>query len=187
MDYEQLDDHELVDGILNNDKDIIKYFFTKKCRGLISYLLLNVFNGRTDRHAVLSELYLFLANKDWYVFRIFQYRSKLMTYVSVVTLRFFIKNKMRMIDMSFQDSLNNQKVLISNTTASIDLRIDIKDALNRMPNPRYRKVIDRLYLHDVQPEKLAEEMKITVDNLYNIHRRALIQLRLVINKREDYV
>lgn len=187
MDYDLLDDHELVDGILNNDMGIIKYFFTKKCKGLIAYLIVNVFDGKIDRNAVLSELYLFLANNDWYVFRIFQYRSKLMTYVSVVTLRFFIKNRSRMIDTSFQESLNSQKMLIHNATASIDLRIDVREALNRMPNKRYREVIDKLYLHDIQPEKLAEEMEITVDNLYNIHRRALIQLRLIINKKEDYV
>jgi len=30
MDYDLLDDHELVDGILNNNKPLIKYFFTKK-------------------------------------------------------------------------------------------------------------------------------------------------------------
>ena len=57
MDYDQLNDHELVDGILNNDKDLIKYFFTRKCSGLISFILLNVFGGNIDRNAIISELY----------------------------------------------------------------------------------------------------------------------------------
>ncbi len=187
MDYDQLNDHELVDGILNNDKDLIKYFFTRKCSGLISFILLNVFGGNIDRNAIISELYLFLADNNWYVFRVFQYRSKLMTYVSVVTVRFFIKNRTRMIDTALQNPLNNQKVLTESTGSTLDLRIDIKRALDKMSNQRYRMVIDKLDLQDVQPEKLAKEMKITVDNLYNIHRRALIQLRLIINKREDYV
>ena len=92
-----------------------------------------------------------------------------------------------MIDTALQNPLNNQKVLTESTGSTLDLRIDIKRALDKMSNQRYRMVIDKLDLQDVQPEKLAKEMKITVDNLYNIHRRALIQLRLIINKREDYV
>lgn len=56
-----------------------------------------------------------------------------------------------------------------------------------MPNVRYQKVIEKLDLQDVLPEKLAEEMNVTVDNLYNIHRRALAQLRFVMGRKEDYV
>ena len=55
-----------------------------------------------------------------------------------------------------------------------------------MPNARYRKVIEVLDLQEVRPEYLAEEMKITVDNLYNIHRRALVQLRLIMGRKEEY-
>ena len=58
--------------------------------------------------------------------------------------------------------------------------------LIKMPNKRYRKVIEVLDLQDIRPEILAEEMGVTVDNLYNIHRRALIQLRLVMGRKEDY-
>lgn len=57
----------------------------------------------------------------------------------------------------------------------------------KMPNERYRKVIDILDLQDIRPEQLAEEMNVTVDNLYNIHRRALVQLRLVMGRKEDWV
>lgn len=29
-------------------------------------------------------------------------------------------------------------------------------------------------------------MEVTVDNLYNIHRHALVQLRLIMSRKEDY-
>ena len=74
-----------------------------------------------------------------------------------------------------------------NTSFSIERRIDIEQALERMPNERYRKVIFALDLQEMRPEQLAEEMDVTVDNLYNIHRRALLQLKLIINRKEDYV
>jgi len=43
-----------------------------------------------------------------------------------------------------------------------------------------------LDLQEVRPEQLAKEMEVTVDNLYNIHRRALVQLRLIMVRKEDY-
>ena len=35
-------------------------------------------------------------------------------------------------------------------------------------------------------DQLAEKMNVTVDNLYNIHRRALLQLRILMGRKEDY-
>lgn len=188
MDYDLLDDHGLVDGILGNDKELIKHFFTKKCSGLFTYILMNVFDGNIDRDELVSELYLFMAHNDWQVFRNFQYRSSLMTYVTVVAVRFFQKRRARLIDLPGTTDLNNKTegaapiVNIPN-----ERRIDIQTALQKMPNERYRKVIEVLDLQDVRPELLAEEMNVTVDNLYNIHRRALMQLRLVMGRKEDYV
>ena len=187
MDYKLLDDHALVNGVLNNDKQLIEYFFTEKCSGLLAYILMNVFDGNIDRRELVSELYLFMAQNDWQVFRRFQFRSSLMTYVSVVSVRFFISKRAQLIDSPSSTSLNNRMEQIHSTVLSLEQRIDIREALNKMPNERYRKVIEILDLQDVRPELLAEEMNITVDNLYNIHRRALVQLRLVMGRKEEYV
>lgn len=73
-----------------------------------------------------------------------------------------------------------------NYVISIDQRMDLCNVLERMPNIRYRKVIKALDLQDVRPEILAREMNVTIDNLYNIHRRALLQLRLIMGRKEDY-
>lgn len=70
----------------------------------------------------------------------------------------------------------------------IDENIDVRQAVKQIHNARYRKVIEQLDLRDVAPESLAIDMGITVDNIYNIHRRALLQLKHIIMKRkEDYV
>lgn len=187
MDYDLLDDHELVNGILNNDKPLIKYFFTKKCSGLLAYIFMNVFDGNIDKREIVSELYLFMAHNDWQVFRKFQFRSTLMTYVSVVSVRFFISKRTQLLDLPASTSLNNQEGRIHNTVLSLEQQIDIREALKKMPNERYRKVIEILDLQDVRPELLAEEMNVTVENLYNIHRRALVQLRLIMGRKEDWV
>lgn len=187
MDYDLLDDHELVNGIINNDKGIVKYFFAKKCSGLFSFILMNIFDGNVDVRELISELYLFLADNDWSAFRKFQFRSTLMTYVSVISVRFFIHKRTQLLDLPISDSQNNQKWQLHNAILTIEQRIDIRAALNKMTNERYRIVIEKLDLQDVRPEQLSMEMNVTVDNLYNIHRRALAQLRLIMGRKEDYV
>lgn len=67
-----------------------------------------------------------------------------------------------------------------------DRRMDVRAALLKMPNKRYCMVIEYLDLKEVKPEQLAKQMEVTVDNLYNIHRRALVQLRLIMGRKEEY-
>lgn len=187
MDYDLYDDEQLVNGILNNDRPLIEYFFQKKCSKLFSYILLNVFDGNIDKRELVSELYLFMANNNWAVFHKFQFRSSLMTYVSVVAVRFFQKKRIVLIDSMPAEELNDKMKQAYNSGLTIEQRMDIHSALKKMPNARYRQVIEVLDLQDVQPEKLAKEMDVTVDNLYNIHRRALLQLRMVMGRKEEYV
>ena len=58
--------------------------------------------------------------------------------------------------------------------------------MSKMQNIRYRQVIEMLDLQEMCPDLLAEQMNVTVDNLYNIHRRALLQLRMLMGRKEDY-
>lgn len=187
MNYDLYNDEQLVNGILNNEGALIEYFFRKKCSKLFAYILLNVFDGNIDKRELVSELYLFIANNDWAVIRKFQYRSSLMTYVSVVAVRYFQKKRLSLIDSMSTEELNDKMKQTYNSGLTIEQRMDIHSALQKMPNARYRQVIEFLDLHDVQPEKLAKEMNVTVDNLYNIHRRAIVQLRLIMGRKEEYV
>lgn len=91
MDYSQYTDRQLVDGLINNDIKLIEYFFNKKCSGLFGYILVNVFDGNIDKQDLLQELFWYLAKNDWYKVRQFDFRSKLMTWVTVVAVRFFPK------------------------------------------------------------------------------------------------
>lgn len=187
MDYNQYTDKQLVDGILNNDIKLIEYFFNKKCSKLLAYIIVNVFNGHVDQRELVSELFLYMAKDDWYKIRQFDFRSKLMTWFSVAAIRFFQKKRDELIEKPYADTLNRKQQGGGHTPgAYIDRSIDIRAALQKMPNERYRMIIEALDLREVHPETLAEEMNITVDNLYNIHRRARVQLRLIMGRKEDY-
>lgn len=187
MDYDLYTDEQIVNGILKNDEPLITYFFQKKCAGVFTYILLNIFNGNINRQELVSELYLYIANNDWQVIRNFRYRSSLMTYINVVAIRFFQKKRAELTDSSKSFTLKSIEWGHGSTSVDeLSYLMDIETALKKMPNARYRMVIEMLDIKDVSPEQLAEEMNITVDNLYNIHRRALVQLRLNMGRKEDY-
>lgn len=187
MDYDLYTDEQIVNGILQGDRLLTEYFFYRKCSGLLTYILLNVFDGNIDHRELVSELYLFVAYNDWQVLRNFQYRSTLMTYISVVAMRFFQKKRAELIDSTPFQTLNEKMWMEHRSHVDTEKRMDIISAMHKMTNERYRYVIEKLDLQDVRPELLAEEMNVTVDNLYNIHRRALLQLRLVMGRKEEYV
>ena len=186
MDYSEYTDRQLADGILNNDIKLIEYFFNRKCSGLLGYILINVFDGNVDKQDLSQELFWYLAKNNWYKVRQFDFRSKLMTWVTVVAVRFFQKKHEELIEKSTPITLNDKIWQEQSCFISIDRHMDLHNALAKMPNARYRKVIEVLDLQEVRSEILAEEMNVTVDNLYNIHRRALVQLRLIMGRKEEY-
>ena len=54
--------------------------------------------------------------------------------------------------------------------------MDVEALLFQMRNQRYAKVIRMLIIDDMEPEKVAQELAVTIDNLYNIKRRAMAAL-----------
>lgn len=185
-DYSKYDDHQLIAAILDNNNEVIDYFFNVKCSGLFAYILDNVFSKRIDKRELTQELYLYLANNDWHKVRQFDFRSKLMTWVSVVAIRFFQKKRETLIETASNITLNDKMWKENIAGTSIEEKMDLHFALQKMSNTRYRTVIECLDLKDVSPEALAKQMNIKVDNLYNIHRRALMQLRLIMGRKEEY-
>ncbi len=187
MTYDLYTDKQLVNGLLSNDKPIIEYFFCKKCSRLFSYIVYSVYGGMATLNELVNEFYLYIAADNWRKVRQFDFRSKLMTWIGVVAVRFFQKKREVLIENNSSKTQIEQTRNSNSYSMTIDETIDVRQAIKQMPNQRYRKVIERLDIDDVAPEGLAAEMGITVDNLYNIHRRALLQLKLIMTRKEDYV
>lgn len=179
-------DKEVIDGILRNDSAIIENFFFRECKPLFAYIIRSVFDGNQEINELVNELYLYLRHDDWYKVRQFDFRSKLITWISVVAIRFFRKKRALMIDSDSIETLYDQNTFWKETGISQDRRMDVRKAIAQMPNERYKFVIIELELKERNPEELAQEMKITIDNLYNIRRRARLQLRTIMVRKEDY-
>ena len=179
-------DQQIVVGILENDKKIIEYFFFDVCKPMFKYIAHAIFDDNVERNELVSELFLYLQHNDWHKVRQFDFRSKLTTWVSVVAVRFFQKVRMQMIETTPIDTLNNQESIYKDALENEKTYMALYRAIQQMPNPRYKEVIIELELNQRKPEIVAKLMNITVDNLYNIRRRARLQLKAIMVKGGYY-
>lgn len=145
-----------------------------------------MFDGKVDRDELVSELFLYLRANDWYKLRQFDYRSKLTTWMSVVAVRFFLKKRDLLIESESSETLISKNEHQTNPSLSHEMRMDIERALAKMKNERYRDVIIALDLNEIEPEEYAKSINTTVANLYNIRRRAHLQLGTFLRNKEDY-
>lgn len=170
-------DKELVEGLIANNPIIIRYLFYVRCNKLFRFIIASVFDDRVCQDELISELFLYLAQKDWEKVRQFDFRSSFYTWLSVVAIRFFQKMRSRLLDIELPESLIYYMKEEKPLTSSELCRFELTETISQMKNPRYRDAIIQLDLNDKEPKEVADSMGITVANLYNLHRRALISLR----------
>jgi RNA polymerase sigma factor (sigma-70 family) len=180
-------DQEIVDGLIGGKEKIVEYFFFEQCGPMLHYIVKEVFDNRADASELVSELYLFLQEEDWKKLRQFRYQCKLMSWLTMVAVRFFVKKRNMLIEGESNDALLNSKAVTEISSGSEErgtsISMDINDALRRMKNKRYSEVIRLLIMEDREPQEVADLLKVTVENLYNMKRRALKELVALMNDR----
>ena len=180
-------DKEVIEGLIARDNRVTKEFFFGSCRPLFLSVMKLVFNYEVDYDEMVNELYVYLMEDDAEKLRNFQYRSSVYQWLKILSIRFFIKKRERMIEDKSKETPYDMKTTQCIVTENVSAEGDVKRLLSRMNNKRYVLVIQRLILEDEEPEQLAEEMNITTANLYNIKRRAMAQLtRVALNDIKEY-
>lgn len=183
----KLTDREIVEGLLARDNKITRQFFFEDCRPLMLSIMRLVFNYPVEYDELINELYQYIMADDGAKLRQFKYRSTFCQWLKVVAIRFFIHHKDNAIDDSSKeapyDSSCNATV---DSAAIISDRIDVECMLGMMENKRYADAIRNLVLGDVEPEQYAARIGVTVDNLYNIKKRAMAAFTAVAIKYYGY-
>lgn len=180
-------DQEIIQGLIARDNRVTEEFFFGSCRPLFLSVMKLVFNYEVDYDEMVNELYIYLMEDDAVKLRNFQYRSTVYQWLKILSIRFFIKKKGRMIDDKSKETPYDMRSMHCLTTEKASEKGDVERLFTRMNNKRYVLVIQRLILEDWEPEQLAEEMGITTANLYNIKRRAMAQLtRVALNDIKEY-
>lgn len=179
-------DQEIIKGLIARDDRITEEFFFVKCRPLFYSVMKLVFDYEVKYDEMVNELYVYLMEDDAIKLRNFEYRSSVYQWLKILSIRFFVKKRARMIEDNSQETLydgQDQVAPKTNTGAECDL----ERLFEAMPTKRYVYVIRRLILEDCEPEELAREMNITTANLYNIKRRSMAQLtRIALNDIKKY-
>ena len=169
-------DQEIIQGLIARDNKVTEEFFFVKCRPLFQSIMKLVFSYEVDYDEMVNKLYVYLMEDDAAKLRNFQYRSSVYMWLKVLTIRFFIKKRDRLIDDTSHETPYDGQVQLKAETKGESASGDLNRLFLQMPNKRYVYVIKRLILDDWEPEQLAKEMNITTANLYNIKRRAMAQL-----------
>ena len=171
-------DKELVEGLLCNNTVIIEHFFLEDCDPLFRQIKYCVCKRR-DIKALVNDFYIYLQEDDWHKLREFDYRIKLSSWISTVATRFFIKKQMSMMKYESIDALQHEEG--SECDEERILRhVDVNNMINMLPSARGRFVLRKLALEEMEPQKLAGEMKMAVGNLYNIKHRAIDRISQIV-------
>lgn len=179
------EDIELVAAILKRDEDVTRSFFFDKCRGMLTCVMQKVFAYPVEYDELVNALYLHLMEKDAYRLRQYKGRSTIYLWLRTTATRFFIQYRNQVIDNTTNEPL--LKCEIDEPIDAIDENEDedvrvIRRAFEQMPNRRYAHVLRRLVIDEAPPQEVAIEMDITIDNLYNIKKRALTQLTQLLTQ-----
>lgn len=181
-------DEEIVQGVLARNNRITGEFFFVKLRPLLASVVGRVYNGAADIDEKIGEFYEFLMENDGERLRKFEFRSSLFTWIKVVSLRFFIRKRNEVLDLENAVSLYNCKEDVAGT-ADLEPQTDSEDVerlLGMLGNQRYADAIRALVLRDEEPQEYAESIGVSVENIYNIKKRAIAALARIAHKYYEY-
>lgn len=180
-------DQEIIQGLIARDNRVTEEFFFEKCRPLFYSIMQKVFDYEVEYDEMVNELYVYLMEDDAVKLRDFQYRCSVYQWLKILAIRFFIKKRGRMIDDKSQETPYDGRNPTTASESDTSSEGDLERLFKAMPAKRYVYVIRRLVLEDWEPEQLAKDMNITTANLYNIKRRAIVQLtRVALNDIKKY-
>lgn len=186
--FDSLDDRELVRLLLENDQDAIEYVFFMRCNGMFSHIVHSVFQSNSTKEELVTDFYLFLRKNDWETLRKFEFKSGLNTWLTVLAVRFFKKIKIsqtKLVAIDPQLIVETQK----NEADDYDIihemsRLELYKAIDRLSKPRERYAL-LAELTGKRAEDIAEEMGCTVAAVYNLTKKARLELKSIMKERKE--
>lgn len=182
-------DQQIIEHLIAHDEWVTQQFFFKDCRPLFKSIIHAIFYDRLEYDELVNELYLYLMQNDAYKLRQFEGRSSIYQWLKTTAIRFFLEKRDEMIENDSQEHLLQQVATthVVEVEQRLSSRLDVENLLAHLPNRRYAYVIQRLVIEDAKPQEVANELGITVDNLYNIKKRAIAAITTIALKKSRIV
>ena len=178
--YSQLTDSALQSMIISGDEKVAEYLICVKCISMIEYHVRTFFGKdyvEFELGDAISEVYLWLKENNWH--RLAQYKgvnnASLQTFLSII-IRRYIFNKRKKINEKNQKHEELEELFVEEeewlTETDESVRLKVKNTLERMPNKRYKDILEKKFFEEKEPEEIAKELGITIENYYNKLRLA---------------
>ena len=182
-------DFEIYNRLLRNDERMIRYVFYEHFNSMLRFNALKAAGNKSiELEDLIQELYLYISKNDWEKLRKYSPEYPFANWFSVVSYRFFKDFTFSMIESSQNvpiDNIDDRTVLSQGNNISSSIIMDIKNAIRKAKPPRDRQILEALILNDEEPTDVAAQFEVSVDNLYNIKRRAIA--KLIKNHLQDYL
>lgn len=184
-----MSDADMVARLIENDEAMVSYVFYDHYSDLLRLNAMKATAGKNvELDDLIQELYLYMSDNEWEKLKRYDSSQPFVAWFSVVSYRFFKNFSRSMIDSCNQVSIYSMKdhqTLQSGNGILSSIMMDVRDAIARLWPPRDREILEALLLREEEPAEVARQFGVTVDNLYNIKRRAL--LKLIKNHLKEYV
>lgn len=197
----------IIERLLARDNDITRKFFFGdepwSVRRNLVKILYGVYHAMPDYDDAVSELYAHLLAGDGRNLRSFD-PSKCSFYYwfKIVAIRFFVKKRDGVSDnrasATIEEDEGSEHVIeaarirktavrsegeaTERETVRQEAKADVQRILFRMPNQRYKALLHKLLVLDMDPAELAEEWGTTVGNIYTLRKRANEQFEQILAK-----
>ncbi|MDD5819748.1 MAG: sigma-70 family RNA polymerase sigma factor [Bacteroidales bacterium] len=180
----QPQDKQIVEALLSRDEKLTHDFFYLWCRPLLCSLIRKIFPYDVDYNELVNELYLYLMEDDGRRLRTFQGRSSIYQWLKCVATRFFLdkRDAGQVIEDASSEALYPVGEQSVGPEAIDSVKLDVHKMLGMMNNPRYRLVVQRLFLDGCEYEELAAELNTSLENMYNIKKRAMTSFAAIVLK-----
>lgn len=186
--YRYINDSLLMQDLILNHEGALHYVFYDHYGSLLRFNAQKACHGKNvAQEDLIQELYLYLSANQWERLKKYDPSMPFVNWFSVVSYRFFKDFSRSMIDSSSVmpiSNMNDHSIAMAGTGKISSIMMDIKRAISKLRPPRDKEILEALLIRDEEPERVAEKFSVTVENLYNIKRRALA--KLIKNHLSDY-
>lgn len=173
-------DQEIVKAILARDTFVTKEFLYRKCYPLFKSVFDKYYTDCENCFEFINEIYVYimLPHNETHVSKLagFGFRCTLTMWLKIVSEHFchqlYTRKGVKPTDY-LNDFDRNPAISISIDAKiqSLDMQ-DVRKILAAMPNDRFRALIEYRYIDEKSNEETAELLGVTMQNYYNMHKRA---------------
>lgn len=185
--FDSLPDHELVRLLLANNQEAVEYVFFHRCNGMFAHIIHSVFQSQGKKEELITEFYLYLCENEWNRLRKFEFKSSLNTWLTVIAVRFFRKKQAiqtKMLVVEPQLIVETQKDEADDYDVLNEMsRLELYKAIDKLSKPRERYAL-LADLTGKSAEEIAADMGCTVSAVYNLTKKARMELRTLLKDKE---